>query len=162
MASVGRIVGILGKYKPDVAALDVGGMGHVVWNRLEEVIPGQVTRFDGASTAGVNTKVYANTRAEAYFMADEWFRDGFLILHKKDREVVKQAEHIRFKYRSNGSRIIQPKVEMKSDMGYSPDDMDALAIAIWATRKHLGAKSNSSMPERQRTVKRISKSCRHG
>lgn len=141
MVSVGKIVQLMGQFKPDVCILDVGGMGHVVWNRLIEVGM-KVERFDGASVNGVDKVHYVNARAEGYYILKDWFDSGFLIIDKKDTEIVKQLEKIKMKYRSDGRRIIEAKVDMKKDLGYSPDDADSLMMAVYAAVKFLG-KSNT-------------------
>ena len=55
MVSIGKIVALIGQFKPDITILDIGGMGKVVYDRLLElglnIIP-----FDGGSTDGVDTK----------------------------------------------------------------------------------------------------------
>jgi len=158
MVSVGRIVNLVGQYKPDVSILDVGGMGHVVHNRLTEVGV-NIQRFDGATTDGVDTTHYGNARAQGYFETADWFEQGFLCLTDADRQTLKELEKIRFKYRSSGVRMIQPKVDMKKDLGYSPDSGDSLMMAVWAARHMLGnydsyLNRGSSQVERKTTHKR--------
>jgi hypothetical protein len=141
-ASIGKIVHLIGKFKPQVTIIDIGGMGKVVYDRLIElglnVIP-----FDGGSTDGVETTHYANWRAQGYFKLKEWFDDEFLIIDKKDAEYIKQAEKIKFKYRSNGVRIIQAKVDMKKELKYSPDDLDSLMMAVVGAVYHMGKDANT-------------------
>lgn len=137
MVSVGRIVNIMGKYKPDAAVLDVGGMGHVVHNRLSEVGV-NIQRFDGASVDGVDTVHYGNKRAQGYYELSEWVDQGVLCLHPEQRQVVKELEKIRFKYRSSGQRMIQAKVDMKKELKYSPDYGDSLMMAVWAANHLIG------------------------
>lgn len=141
MVSVGRIVSMIGEFNPDINILDCGGMGHVVWNRLNEVFKDtnvEVHRFDGGSTEHVNTKDYANQRAEGYYITREFFDSGFLCMDKKDEVVIKELEKIRMKYRSSGQRLILPKEQMRLDEGYSPDNADSLMMALWAIRKYMG------------------------
>jgi len=142
MQSVGKIVSIIGKMQPDVTMIDIGGMGKPVYDRLIEVGV-KVTPFDGGSTKGVETEHYGNWRAQGYFTLNEWFNNGFLVMEKKDNEVTKQLEKIKMKYRSNGVRMIEPKVDMKKDLGYSPDDADSLMMAVTAAAYHLGKPANS-------------------
>lgn len=157
MVSVGKIVALIGQHKPTATIIDIGGMGKVVFDRLNEVL-GQskinLHAFDGGSTQGVQTEHYANKRAEAYYLLNDWFDSGFLCLQKKDMEVVKQLEKIKMKYRSNGVRLIQAKVDMKKDMGYSPDDADSLMMAVWAARNCLGKASNSVDPSGSQVVRK--------
>lgn len=137
MVSVGKIVNLIGQYKPDVSILDVGGMGHVVHNRLEEVGM-DVKRFDGASTKGIDVIHYANTRAAGYYALKDWFDNGFLCIKQKDVEVIKQLQKIRMKFRSDGRRVLESKVDMKKQGGQSPDNADSLMMAVWGAINFLG------------------------
>lgn len=138
MVSVGKIVALMGQFKPDAATLDVGGMGNVVYARLMEVGVKNLYRFDGASTDGVDTAHYGNMRAQAYYELKGWTDESFLILNKEQKQVVKELEKIRYKYRSNGQRMILDKVTLKKDLGYSPDYADSLMMAVWAANHYIG------------------------
>ena len=142
MVSVGKIVNLIGEFKPDITVLDIGGMGKPVYDRLIEVGM-DIKPFDGGSTEGVDTKQYGNIRADAYYMLKQWFDAGFLCIDQKDIEVVKQLERIKMKYRSNGSRLIQSKVDMKKELRYSPDDADSLNMAVWGAVHFIGKNVNS-------------------
>lgn len=155
MVSTGKIVSLIGQYRPPmpnsddqlIIILDVGGMGHVVWNRLNEVLAGthiRIHRFDGASTAAVDVVHYANARTEGYWILKDWFDQGFLCLNEKtDAVVVKQLEKIKMKHRSDGRRALESKVDMKKEIGQSPDDADSLMMAVWAAVKFLGRSATS-------------------
>lgn len=136
MVSVGRIVSILGQFKPDLTCLDVGGMGTVVHSRLKE-LGLNIVRFDGASTDGVR-KDYFNARADAYYYLKEWFEYGFLCLKEQDKPIVKELEKIKMKYRSDGQRLIQSKLDMKKELRYSPDRADSLMMSVWLACVKLG------------------------
>lgn len=163
MVSVGKIVALIGQFKPDVTVIDIGGMGKVVFDRLNEVFAGTgvvIQAFDGGSTQGIDKKSYANIRAAAYYLLRDWFDSAFLIIHQRDNEVIKQLEKIKFKYRSNGVRLIQSKVDMKKELTYSPDDADSLMMAVWAAVHWLGQEANTGTAST--TPTRISKSTRGG
>jgi phage terminase large subunit len=141
MVSVGKIVNLIGQYKPDVTILDVGGMGHVVYNRLIEVGM-DIKRFDGATTQGVDVVHYANARAEGYYILKDWFDNMWLKIDKKHQDVVKELEKIKMKFRSDGRRILESKVDMRKHNNYSPDHADSLMMAVYGAVKFLG-KSNA-------------------
>lgn len=146
MISVGKIIAMIGEHKPDIIILDVGGMGHVVWNRLNEVLAktkNQVHRFDGATTKGVDSVHYANARAEGFWILKDWFDQNFLCIDRKDMEIVKQLEKIKMKHRSDGKRIIESKVDMKKELTYSPDNADSLMMAVYGAVKFLGRSATS-------------------
>lgn len=148
MVSVGKIVDMIGRFKPDVIIIDIGGMGKPVFDRLNELGIKNLFAFDGGETQGVDTNHYANKRAAGYFLLVDWFEFGFLCIEEKDREVIKQLEKIKFKYRSNGVRIIQSKIDMKKPppegMGHSPDDADSLMMAVWAAVHCLPIAANNN------------------
>lgn len=154
--SIGKIVNIIGQYKPDASVLDIGGMGKPIWDRINEVLKNsgqRVDPFDGGSTGVVDTGSYANLRAQSYYKLKDWFDDGFLSLGSKDMEIIKELERIKFKYRSNGVRLIQSKVDMKAEMKYSPDNADALMMAVYCATNCLGGKSNAGAMQRPITLK---------
>lgn len=144
MVSVGKIVNMIGEFKPDVTMLDIGGMGKPVFDRLSEVKM-DIIPFDGGSTEGVDTKVYGNKRAQGYYQVRDWLDSEFLLMDDKDREVTKELEKIKMKYRSTGVRMIQSKVDMKKELGYSPDNADSIMMAIHGAIHHMGESSNSIM-----------------
>ena len=144
MVSVGKIVNMIGEFKPDVTMLDIGGMGKPVFDRLSEVKM-DIIPFDGGSTEGVDTKVYGNKRAQGYYQVRDWLDSEFLLMDDKDREVTKELEKIKMKYRSTGVRMIQSKVDMKKELGYSPDNADSIMMAVHGAIHHMGESSNSIM-----------------
>lgn len=156
--SVGKIAGLIGTYKPDVTILDVGGGGHNVHCDLTNAGL-KIQRFDGGSTEGVNTKIYGNQRAQGYYELKEWFEQRWIKIEPKDKEIIKQAEKIKMRWRPNGVRLIEDKKKMKAEIGYSPDDVDALMMAVYAAKHYLGkpanADTNAAIP-----TKRISTSKR--
>lgn len=151
MVSVGKIVNLIGKFKPDVTILDVGGMGKPVYDRLIEVGM-QIEKFDGGSTKGIDKKAYGNVRAAAYYTLKDWFDQEFLIIKEHDKEIVKQLEKIKMKYRSSGARLIQSKVDMKKEIGYSPDDADSLMMAVWAATNYIGKTVNSNASHKSKQI----------
>lgn len=152
MVSVGKIVTLIGQWKPDVTVLDVGGMGHVVFNRLEEVGM-KIHRFDGGTTVGVNTEDYINLRAQEYYGLVDWFDQGFILIDEKDKECVDQLERIKMTFRSDGTRGIQPKRDMKKDGFGSPDHADSLMMARYGT-KFIGVSANSHNNTASHVVRR--------
>lgn len=147
MVSVGKIVDIMGKWKPDAATIDVGGQGNVVHSRLSE-IGVAIQRFDGAGvdSMAVDSTHYGNARAQGYYELKNWTDEGTLITTVEQKQVVKELEKIRFLYRSNGQRMIEPKKKMKGLLGYSPDYADSMMMAVWAARHHLGSDHQQATP----------------
>ena len=164
MVSVGKIVSFIGQFKPDVTIIDKGNMGKGVVDRLLELKLPNIYAFDGASTDGIDSAHYVNCRANAYYMLEEWISQGWLMIPKENQELIRQLEKIKMKYRSDGKRIIQPKLEMKKappeGIGYSPDESDSLMMAIWGAYMYLGKPTNMAEGS-QNTIRRVGGTKRH-
>lgn len=134
MSSIGRIVEIIGKYHPDFAILDCGGMGFVVHARLQEMGV-RIDAFDGATNKGVPFE-YANARAYGYYTLAEYLRNHQILADKNDI-LEKELLSIRFKYQSNGKRIIESKSDMRAKGIKSPDRADSLMMAVYAIKTNV-------------------------
>lgn len=126
--SIGRIVNIIGKWKPDVPILDVGGMGTVVHSRLTE-LGIKIQRFDGAGKSGVPAE-YLNARAYGYYLLKEYVDNGLILMDNRDTE--RELLQIRYDYKSDGTRLIMSKEKMRSQGLHSPDRADSLMMAVYA------------------------------
>lgn len=151
--SIGKIVNLIGQFKPDAVMLDIGGMGKPVYDRLKE-LGIDIHPFDGATTEGVDKKTYGNKRAQAYYRLKEWFEDGFLCMSPEYTEMKKELEKIRFKYHSNGRRYIWSKIDLKKELGYSPDFADSLMMAVDATRLLGKANINANAQDHAQRITR--------
>lgn len=134
MVSTGKIVNLIGQYKPTAAAIDIGGMGYVVYNRLQE-LGIRINPFNGAEQKGVPQE-YGNTRAWGYYVLKEYIDTERLIMDSP--ETVKELEEIRFKYKSNGERLIMSKDEMRKQGIHSPDRADSLMMAVFCLKRYIG------------------------
>lgn len=130
MVSIGRIVDLIGKFKPTSAMLDIGGMGYVVYNRLQE-LGVRINPFDGAEQQGVPPE-YGNKRAWGYYTLKEYIDNEWIIMNSPETE--KELEQIRFKYKSNGERMIMSKDEMRKEGIHSPDRADSLMMAVFCVK----------------------------
>ena len=136
MVSTGKIVNLLAEYRPTVACLDVGGMGYVVYSRLQE-LGIKIQPFNGAVQDGVPPE-YANTRAWGYYTLNEYINNEWILMNSPETE--KELMNIRFKYRSNGERVIMSKDEMRKEGLHSPDRADSLMMAAFCIKRFLGEK----------------------
>lgn len=150
--SIGRIVQLLAREKPDVAILDVGGMGTIVHSRLVE-LGVKIQRFDGASTKGV-TKDYYNARAMAYWQTKIMIDDGNLRLPLNNNDLVQELEAIKMKHRSDGKRLIVDKKEIKKVLKRSSDAADSLAYTVFAMHRYYGADENPFDNKSKNMIKR--------
>jgi len=142
METVGKIVDIQRTFGVDAIVIDDTGMGGGVTDRLREFRL-QVIPFISAEKAG--NPVYANKRAEGYFKLQELMNKGYLKL-KPDADLLNQLTTIRYKFQSNGNKIIVSKDEMRKDGLKSPDRADALMMAVAGCDSALDTRQMARLP----------------
>lgn len=156
--SVGKIIHNIGVYKPSLVIIDVGGMG---WNVYCDLVNAKLNvpifPFNGGSTEQID-QMSLNKRADGYWLLRDWFGHGYIKVNEKYRPVLKQLEKIKKKFPRSGKRQIEEKVEYKKEVGYSPDEADALMQAVYAAVRHLSEAATSQANTNQ--IRRISGSKR--
>jgi hypothetical protein len=134
MHSVGKIVNILGQYKPDLAIIDVGGLGAPMYDRIKEIGVRNIFAFNGANASKIANA--RNTRAEGFLTLREWFDQEWLIV--KSLDTIKELERIKMaKGGSDGYITIESKEKMKAEGYNSPDRADSLMMAIYGIKYYL-------------------------
>lgn len=120
----------------DVALIDTIGEGAGVYSRLEELgYTNIVSAKFGMSARGLTdvTEQYtfANTRAYCYWAVRDFLnpKNGFEPCLPPDDMLMEELTATRWKFRSDGSIIIEEKAEIQKNIGRSPDRADALALS---------------------------------
>ena len=148
--SVGKIIAMIGEFKPNVVVIDIGGGGYNVYcDLLAAPIKGvTIMPFDGASTKGIGERSL-NMRADGYWNLQEWFESKWLCVGEgfKD-DVLKELERIKQKFRPDGMRQMRAKDEYKKEHGHSPDEADSFMMAVYGCR-YLGKQTNSNTDQGQ-------------
>ena len=85
-----------------------------------------------------NPEKYFNKRSEGWFKLQEMFIKGRIKI-LEDPKLMEQLLNIRFKYKSNGTKAIVSKDEMRKQNFKSPDRADALLGAIMCGSHMTGA-----------------------
>ena len=113
-----------------------GGHGTGPADALRETLVGlEIIRIVdvSASEAADEPEKYINRRSELWFAAAERGRQGNLDLSRLDRRVadvlIAQLTAPKFKYDSQGRRVVEGKDETKRRIRRSPDDADAFNLA---------------------------------
>lgn len=109
-------------------------MGYVVFNRLQE-LGVRINPFNGAEQQGVPPE-YGNTRAWGYYTLNEYINNEWIIMDST--QTLKELMDIRFKYKSNGERLIVSKDEMRKQGIHSPDRADSLMMAVFCIKRFIG------------------------
>lgn len=160
--SSGKIVSLVGEHKPDIVVFDIGGLGKPVFDVLEKIksLEKILFAFDGGSTIGVDEETYANRRAQSYFELRDEFDLKHIVIHKKNEDVITQLEKIKFKYRSNGVKLMEDKLKMKATIGESPDKADSLMMAVYGAKHLIGKARDKDAATEAATTKRVNRSKR--
>lgn len=80
------------------------------------------------SMTNVNSDYFANLRTMMYFNFSEASKRGLSI--PNDEKIEMQLSCVRYFIDGGGKRRLYPKEQMKEILGYSPDDIDAIALTF--------------------------------
>jgi hypothetical protein len=153
MVTVGRIVRVIVAHKVTTVRVDVIGIGHGVYNRLDEMSRDHESSIYGVKIEGVNVAVsandkerFANLKAELSWGMRERFESGDIDIAPKqgkdqDDDLAHEITAIEYTTNSRGQILIKPKEEARLLLGRSPDRWDAVVLCC-AT----GASSATGMP----------------
>lgn len=138
MKLVGTIVNKLTNTIDTHAYIDTIGEGAGVYSRLLELGFNNAIscKFsEGAKNLKDHTEVYEfeNMRAYLFWCVRDWLNpainpDACL---PRDDELLQEATEIKWKFKSNGKIIIEPKEDLKKRLKRSPDKFDSLANTFY-------------------------------
>jgi len=131
MEVAGLVMQILAEVKPDQIAIDVGGLGAGVYDRLEELIPYGKTQLVqvNSSESPLDAVKYTNKRAEMWGLMKEWMEKQPADIPDSD-EMQADLTQIRYSYDSNNALKMERKQDMKKRGFRSPDTADALGLTF--------------------------------
>lgn len=124
---VDRVIYAIDEWRPDMVFIDSGNMGAGVIDRLRQLGYRNISEVAFGGAAG-NPDRYENIRAEMYFKLRDWLQQGGAIPNIPELKTELAITEYKFSKRSR--IILQPKEEIKSMMGRSPDIADALALTF--------------------------------
>ena len=116
--------------KPDMMFIDSGGGAELV-DRLEELgYEGRVKAISFAATP-LDVEKYTNKRNEMWQELASWMTDENVEVEIPDDDSI-QADLCASLYRrdSQDRVVLWPKEKIKDELGYSPDEGDALALTF--------------------------------
>jgi hypothetical protein len=123
----------INKFSPALVNIDCGGLGVAVYDRLRAMGNGSRLRKVDFGGSAINSDRYRNKRAEMYGTAWDWLLDEpcSIDLDEKTADML-QAELsiVKPKWINNSQLLMQPKEEIKKELGYSPDTADAFALTF--------------------------------
>ena len=131
METTGRIIDLMGRFKPKSTAIDADGMGAGVVDRLGELKVNIKEFHGGPGDEVTNKKMYGNLRTEWYCKLQELI--AMEQLGCKQETTLESLLTIMYTHMSNGQKVLLTKEKMKAMGIHSPDDADSLMMAYYAT-----------------------------
>lgn len=136
MEVAGLVVMAIKEAKADQCAIDVGGLGAGVYDRVVEIVDS--VEWDGphcevvqinSSDAPIDAKKYTNKRAEMWGETKEWLGNQPAEVPDSD-ELQADLTQIRYSYDSNNALKMEKKEDMKKRGFRSPDMADSLGLTF--------------------------------
>lgn len=126
---------------PDTVFVDTIGIGWAVEGQLRDKKGAIIEAADVRRTADDEDKYY-NKRAEIYGRVRDAFEKG-LISIPNDEELKNQLGALRCEYKGSKMIIIDKK-KLKSILGHSPDEADAIALTFYRAPELISRKTAKS------------------
>jgi phage terminase large subunit len=125
MTVVGHVIEAIEQYQPAVVAIDEGGLGAGVVDRLKE----QRYKIRGVNFANKskNPMMYGNLRAQIWGSMKDWLRTASI---PNEKMLKTDLISPMMKPDSKGSIFLEGKKEMKARGLASPDSADAIALTF--------------------------------
>lgn len=136
MEVAGLVVSAIKEVGADQCAIDVGGLGAGVYDRVVEIVKSpewngpacEVVQVN-SSESPIDAKKYTNKRAEMWGEIDEWLDKQPAQIPDSD-ELQADLTQIRYSYDSNNALKMEKKEDMKKRGLRSPDMADSLGLTF--------------------------------
>ena len=130
MEVAGVVHTMIKKYKPAQVAVDVGGLGAGVVDRLWELGHEKVVVAVNFGSSALDPEKYKNKRAEMWWLMRDWLAGDMPVMLPDSDLMHADLCAPQYKYDSNQRRILESKDEMRKRGVRSPDAGDALALTF--------------------------------
>lgn len=138
MEVAGMVRTIIENEKPDQVAIDVGGLGAGVVDRLLELGYEDVVIPINFGSAALDPNRYINRRAEMWYSLKAWLDGDLPVMVPNDDTLHSDLSAVRYIYDSSSRRKLESKEAMRKRGIRSPDLGDALALTFAEpVRNHL-------------------------
>lgn len=130
MATVGSVLKLIAKYRPNAVFCDIGGIGAGIVDRLRELGHKNVRGVDFGSSP-MNKKLYVNKRNEMWGLMKEWIlSEGGVKIPDSDSLQIDLCGILIARYDSHNRAILESKDEFRKRFKRSPDEGDSLALTF--------------------------------
>lgn len=130
MEVAGIVHSIIKKEKPAQVAIDVGGLGAGVYDRLVELGHGKVVVPVNFGSAALDPERFINRRAEMWWTLRDWLAGDLPVMIPDADELHADLCSPQYQYDSNQRRKLESKEQIRKRGLRSPDAADALALTF--------------------------------
>lgn len=130
MEVAGIVAAMIKSDKPAQVAIDVGGLGAGVVDRLIELGHGDIVLPVNFGSTALDPQVYKNKRAEMWWEMRNWLAGDMPVMIPNKDELHADLCGPTYKYDSNQRRQLESKDDMKRRGLRSSDCADALALTF--------------------------------
>lgn len=133
MEVAGIVYTIIKKEKPAQVAIDIGGLGAGVYDRLMELLPEDQHHILAAINFGgtaLNPERYKNRRSEMWYEMRDWLSGDLPVMIPDDDSLHADLCGPGYKHDSNSRRVLESKESMRNRGVKSPDGGDSLALTF--------------------------------
>ncbi|GAB2799054.1 hypothetical protein GCM10027040_27590 [Halomonas shantousis] len=130
MEVAGLVHSIIKTEKPAQVAIDVGGIGAGVVDRLNELGHSDIVVAVNFGSSALDPERYRNKRAEMWWTMRDWLDSDMPVMIPDSDALHADLCGPQYKYDSNQRRILESKENMRSRGLRSPDGADALAMTF--------------------------------
>jgi hypothetical protein len=133
MWTAGRVLALAREFhvKADMVSVDDTGVGGGVSDRLHE--QGFYARPENFGARATDQATYQDRRSELWWGLRDWIRDEACLADapRRARDILMEdLTAPKYEQRSDGRLKLEAKKDMRKRLGHSPDDGDALALAL--------------------------------
>lgn len=131
MEVAGIVVMAIREIQAQQCAIDVGGLGAGVYDRVAEIIPASecdVVQVNSGDSP-IDADRYTNKRAEMWGEINDWLLAQPASIPDSD-ELMADLTQIRYSYNSNQALVMEKKEDMKKRGFRSPDMADSLGLTF--------------------------------
>jgi len=130
MEIAGIVNTLIKEDKPAQVAIDVGGLGAGVYDRLVELGHEETVVAVNFGSAALDPERYVNRRAEMWWTMKQWLDGDLPVMIPDSNELHADLCAPEYSYDSNSRRQLESKEKMRKRGVRSPDSADALALTF--------------------------------
>ena len=130
MAVAGIVHSLIKRDSPDQVAIDVGGLGAGVVDRLLELGHDDVVEAINFGSSALDPEKFVNRRAEMWWLLKDWLNGDSPVMIPDRDDLHTDLVAPQYRYDSNQRRKLESKDEMKKRGLRSTDCGDAVALTF--------------------------------